>query len=198
MSKQKWYIIKDTNTCEYWDGSSDTDCWTQNINFAHFFYDKNDAIHTKDVSWDKDKFNDDCQVIELCEDDEDYQELKEENEKLKQQLAEYQNFMKEYGFKNINDLREEELIQEIVEKDKEIEFAYILVKSNQQTSMKAVREIERLNRVRDRQRHQICEEIRKRIVKETCYDTEEEVRNAIYDFNAREVLEILDQIEKGE
>ena len=47
-------------------------------------------------------------------------------------------------------------------------------------------------------RHQICEEIRERIVKETCYDTEEEVRNAIYDFNAREVLEILDQIEKGE
>lgn len=47
-------------------------------------------------------------------------------------------------------------------------------------------------------RHQICEKIRERIVKETCYDTEEEVRNAIYDFNAREVLEILDQIEKGE
>lgn len=88
MSKQKWYIIKDTNTCKYWDGSFDTDCWTQSINFAYFFYDKNDAIHTKDVSWDKDKFNDDCQVIELCEDDEDYQELKEEIDQLKQQLAE--------------------------------------------------------------------------------------------------------------
>ena len=58
--------------------------------------------------------------------------------------------------------------------------------------------LEYYNADQKRLRHQVCEEARKRIVKETCYDTEEEVRNTTYDFNAREVLEILDDIEKGE
>ena len=47
-------------------------------------------------------------------------------------------------------------------------------------------------------RMQICNMARKKIVEATCYDTEEEVRNVIYDLNASEALEILDQIEKGE
>lgn len=46
-------------------------------------------------------------------------------------------------------------------------------------------------------RHQVCDMARKKIVEATCYDTEEEVRNVIYDLNASEVLEILDQIERG-
>ena len=86
--KRKWYVIKDNNTNEYYDGGSDDDCWTSTINLAYIFYDKSDAEHEKDVGWNKYKFNDDCEIIELCEDDEEYQELKEYNEKLKQQLAE--------------------------------------------------------------------------------------------------------------
>ena len=86
--KRKWYVIKNNITGEYYDGSSDDDCWSSTINLAYFFYDKSDAEHEKDVGWNKYKFNDDCEIIELCEDDEEYQELKEYNEKLKHQLAE--------------------------------------------------------------------------------------------------------------
>lgn len=47
------------------------------------------------------------------------------------------------------------------------------------------------------ERKKIVQEIKKLIVESTCYDTEEEVRNHLYDMSASEVLEILDQIERG-
>ena len=88
-----------------------------------------------------------------------------------------------------------ELKQQLAEKDKEIKELKFQIEDKKGGCelcefSKELRDIDI--------RHQICEKIRERIVKETCYDTEEEVRNAIYDFNAREVLEILDDIEKGE
>ena len=45
--------------------------------------------------------------------------------------------------------------------------------------------------------NQVCDVARKKIVEATCYDTEEEVRNVIYDLNASTALEILDEVEKG-
>ena len=46
------------------------------------------------------------------------------------------------------------------------------------------------------ERKRVVKEIKKLIVEATCYDTEEEVRNHIYDMSASEVLEILDQKDK--
>lgn len=89
--KRKWYVIKNNNTNKYHDGGSGDDCWVFSINLAYFFNDKSDAEHEKDVGWSKYKFNDDCEIIELCENDEEYQELKEYNDELKQQIKELQN-----------------------------------------------------------------------------------------------------------
>lgn len=44
-------------------------------------------------------------------------------------------------------------------------------------------------------RKEVCDEIKKQVIQSTCYDTEEEVRNVIYDLNASSVLEILDQLQ---
>ena len=49
------------------------------------------------------------------------------------------------------------------------------------------------NKIRLSERKLVCDEIRKKIIESTCYETEEEVRNCIYDLNASEVLEILNQ-----
>lgn len=48
------------------------------------------------------------------------------------------------------------------------------------------------------ERKKVVQEIKKLVIESTCYDTEEEVRNHLYDMSASEVLEILDQVEKGE
>lgn len=47
------------------------------------------------------------------------------------------------------------------------------------------------------ERKKVVQETKELVVKATCYDTEEEVRNHLYDMSASEVLEILDQVEKG-
>jgi hypothetical protein len=48
------------------------------------------------------------------------------------------------------------------------------------------------------ERKKVVQEIKKLVIESTCYDTEEEVRNQLYDMSAGEVLKILDQIEIGE
>ena len=47
------------------------------------------------------------------------------------------------------------------------------------------------------ERKKVVQEIKKLVIESTCYDTEEEVRNHLYDMSASEVLEILDQIERN-
>lgn len=86
MSKQKWYVIKNIRKGAYYDGSTDNDCWVYDINFAYFYSYKGDAEHDIDASWNNCKFDDDCEVFELCEDDEEYQDLKEEIRVLKKAL----------------------------------------------------------------------------------------------------------------
>ena len=48
------------------------------------------------------------------------------------------------------------------------------------------------------ERKKVVKEAKKLVVESTCYDTEEEARNHLYDLSASEVLELLDQIERGE
>lgn len=121
----------------------------------------------------------------------DMQENKEKYEGLtimpieREKIVELLNKGKEFN----------ELQQQLAEKDKEIE------ELNEKIGDLIAAGFTKgviIADIKQQTRHQICNEAKKRIVKETCYDTEEEVRNAIYDFNAREVLEILDDIEKGE
>lgn len=53
------------------------------------------------------------------------------------------------------------------------------------------------DRLKEEQK-KVVKEAKKLVVEATCYDTEEEARNHLYDMSASEVLEILDQIERGE
>ena len=48
------------------------------------------------------------------------------------------------------------------------------------------------------ERKKVVKEAKKLVVEATCYDTEEEVRNHLYDMSASEVLELLDQVERGD
>lgn len=48
------------------------------------------------------------------------------------------------------------------------------------------------------ERKKVVQETKELVIKSTCYDTEEEVRNHLYDMSASEVLEILDQVERGD
>ena len=54
---------------------------------------------------------------------------------------------------------------------------------------------EQLKNATKQVRKEVCEEIRKKVIESTCYDTEEEIRSVIYDLNACEVLEILDKLQ---
>ena len=47
------------------------------------------------------------------------------------------------------------------------------------------------------ERKMVVKEAKKLVVEATCYDTEEEARNHLYDLSASEVLELLDQIERN-
>ena len=44
------------------------------------------------------------------------------------------------------------------------------------------------------ERKKVVKEAKKLVVESTCYDTEEEARNHLYDLSASEVLELLDQV----
>ena len=48
-----------------------------------------------------------------------------------------------------------------------------------------------------KERKKVVKEAKKLVVEATCYDTEEETRNHLYDLSASEVLELLDQIEEN-
>lgn len=141
--------------------------------------------------------------------------LEKENKQMKEQLAEKDKEIEELKTRvsekdkeNFNLLEQnEELTYRIAdvvgettkleniirEKDKEIEEYKTQIKEFCGTKLaklidKKEREI----------RKQVCDMARKKIVEATCYDTEEEIRNVIYDLNASTILGILDQIEQGE
>lgn len=48
------------------------------------------------------------------------------------------------------------------------------------------------------ERKKVVQKAKRLVVESTCYETEEEARNHLYDLSSSEVLEILDQIERGE
>lgn len=75
----------------------------------------------------------------------------------------------------------------------EIDYDYIKL-LNQQAERIAELE-EQLKNATKQVRKEVCEEIRKKVIESTCYDTEEEIRSVIYDLNACEVLEILDKLQ---
>lgn len=93
-----------------------------------------------------------------------------------------------------------ELKQQLSEKDNEIEELKEHIKFLKNKCLNEIN-VKLVNVTKEKMqeiRKQVCDMARKKIVEATCYDTEEEVRNVIYDLNASEALEILDQIEQGE
>lgn len=125
-------------------------------------------ITIEEVDNSKREYNETIKYIETTEPD----KVAEHIDNLEQQLAEKDKIIEQLNFEKRN-------IFGLIEK-MEVKLAGV--------TKEKIQEI----------RKQVCDMARKKIIEATCYDTEEEVRNVIYDLNASTALEILDEIEKGE
>ena len=170
------------------------------IDLAYYFKTKEEAEKFKNKNYPT------CKIVELTITEGD---LEGENKQLKEKIEELEEqtmFIKEKGTcafceKLYKDLGEENraLKEQLAEKDKEIKE--LENKLEHCSNDKWYIDLDKLNipsEIENQIRHQVCKEIRKSIIDLVGYETEKEARAYNCELNAREVLDEIDQIEKGE
>lgn len=93
-----------------------------------------------------------------------------------------------------------DLEAQLAESEKELEIVCVdgkdKIRELCEETCRQQEEIFKLKHQLAEERKRVVQEIKKLVIESTCYDTEEEVRNHLYDMSAGEVLEILDQIDQ--